>query len=190
MVPKETGKWGKRRPAKPLNQASLEELALSYAARFATSSTKLAAYLQRKIRERGVDDDAGQIDPQAVVERLVELKYVDDEAYARARAGGLLRRGYGGRRIDQSLRAAGIADELLEEISPHEAEARRAALTMARKRGFGPFGVQPLERDKREKQIAAMLRAGHGFDAVREVIDAQSVEQAEQWLAEAEEEAE
>lgn len=190
MVPKETAKSGKSRRSQPLDQGMLEELALSYAARFATSGAKLEAYLVRKIRERGVAEEAGRLDPHAVVERLLELKYVDDEAYARARAGGLLRRGYGERRIDQTLRAAGIADDLREEISPHEAQVRRAALTMARKRGFGPFGVQPADRAKREKQIAAMLRAGHGFDAVREIIDAQSIEQAEQWLAEAEEEAE
>ncbi len=165
-------------------------MALSYAARFATSGAKLEAYLARKLRERGVAEDAGAVDPRAVVERLVELKYVDDEAYARARAGGLLRRGYGGRRIDQALRAAGIDDDLREEVSPEEVPARRAALALARKRGFGPFGVQPPDMARREKQIAAMLRAGHGFDMVRAVIDASTIEQAEQWLAEAEDEAE
>ncbi len=165
-------------------------MALSYAARFATSGAKLEAYLARKLRERGVAEDAEAIDPRAVVDRLVELKYVDDEAYARARAGGLLRRGYGGRRIDQALRAAGIDNDLREDVSPEEAQARRAALALARKRGFGPFGVQLPDMARREKQIAAMLRAGHGFDMVRAVIDASTIEEAEQWLAEAEDEAE
>lgn len=190
MVPKETAKRGKKHQPRPLDQARLEELALSYAARFATSSARLEAYLARKIRERGVAEGSGALDPRAVVERLVELRYVDDEAYARTRAGGLLRRGYGGRRIDQALRGAGIAEDLREEVSPKAAEACRAALALARKRGFGPYGVQPPDRDKREKQIAAMLRAGHGFDAVRAVVDATTIEQVEQWLAEAEEGAE
>ena len=168
----------------------LEELALSYAARFATSGARLEAYLRRKMRERGVAEDAGQLDPRAVVERLVELKYVDDEAYARARADGLLRRGYGGRRVDQALRMAGISEELRAEVSPQEASSRKAAVDMARRRSFGPFGVQPIERDKREKQIAAMIRAGHSYDAARTVVDAATTEQVEHWLAEAEEEAE
>jgi regulatory protein len=54
---------------------------------------------------------------------------------------------------------------------------------MAKKRGFGPFGAAPPERATREKQIAAMLRAGHPLDSARELVDAASVEAAEDWAA-------
>ena len=64
----------------PLDQSSLEDLALGYLARFATSSTKLENYLHRKIRERGVAEDAGPLDVARVVERMQELRYLDDEA--------------------------------------------------------------------------------------------------------------
>ncbi|HEX7712023.1 MAG TPA: hypothetical protein VF418_13905, partial [Sphingomonadaceae bacterium] len=63
------------------------------------------------------------------------------------------------------------------------ADQRRAALLLARKRGFGPFGLEPLDRARREKQIAAMLRAGHPLDSARELVDATSVEAAEDWAA-------
>lgn len=188
MVSKETASSRRRPVQRPLDRAALEELALSYVARFATSGAKLEAYLARKLRERGWADGEEEVDPRAVVERLIELRYVDDEAYARARASGLLRRGYGGRRVEQSLRTAGIGEALRREAAPGEVQARRAALVLARKRGFGPFGIEPPDPVRREKQIAAMLRAGHGFDIVRAVIDAPSIGQAEQWLAEAEEE--
>lgn len=187
MVSKKTANRGIKRQPRPLDKGGLEDLALHYAARFATSGAKLEAYLARKIRERGVMEGGEPLDPQGVVARLIELKYVDDEAYARARASGLLRRGYGGRRVDQALQAAGISEDLRAEAAPQELQSRRAALSLARKRGFGPFGLEPLDRAKREKQIAAMIRAGHGFDAARAVIDAQTIEQVEQWLAEAEE---
>ena len=65
--------------------------------------------------------------------------------------------------------------------------ARRAALTLARKRRFGPFGPGELDRALREKQIAAMLRAGHPLDSARELVDARSVEAAEDWAAQARE---
>ena len=162
-------------------------LALSYAARFATSGAKLEAYLVRKIRERGVADGEAPLDPRAVVERLVELKYVDDEAYARAKGGSLLRKGYGGRRVEEALRAAGIDEEVREETRPDESAMREAALAMARKRRFGPFGSEQADRAKREKQIAAMIRAGHGFEAARALIDADTIEAAEDWVSEAEE---
>jgi regulatory protein len=171
----------KRAPS-PLDTSRLEELALGYVARFATSTAKLEAYLRRKLRERGWAGE-GEPDLPALVGRYVELGYVDDAEYARARAGGLLRRGYGPRRIGQALRAAGIAEDIREDVRASEAEERRAALAMARKRGFGPFGPEPPDRARREKQIAVMLRAGHPLDSARELVDAESVEAAEDWAA-------
>lgn len=173
-----------KRAASPLDAGRLEELALAYVARFATSAAKLEAYLRRKLRERGWEDESGP-DPGALVERYVELGYVDDEAFARARAGGLLRRGYGARRVDQALGAAGIGTEIRETLRAGAAEQRRAALTLARKRGFGPFGVERPDRSGREKQIAAMLRAGHSIASARALVDADSVEEAETWAGEA-----
>ena len=66
----------------------LEELALAYVARFATSSAKLDGYLRRKLRERGW---AGEGEPPVarLVERFVALGYIDDLAFARARSGSL-----------------------------------------------------------------------------------------------------
>jgi regulatory protein len=75
-------------------------------------------------------------------------------------------------------------------VRPTETAARRAALTLARKRRFGPFGSSPLDKPLREKQIAAMLRAGHSVDSARRVVDAASAAEAEQWAAEADDEQE
>jgi regulatory protein len=180
-----------KRPPKPLDSARLDELALSYVARFATSRAKLEAYLARKLRERGwAGDENGGGEPAvaAVAERFVAAGYVDDAAFARAKTGSLLRRGYGQRRVSQALGAAGIDAEVREEVRAGEGAQRRAALAMARKRGFGPFGRAPLDRALREKQVAAMLRAGHGLDSARELVDAASVEAAEDWAATGEEE--
>ncbi|MDG2002656.1 MAG: RecX family transcriptional regulator [Novosphingobium sp.] len=172
------------RISRPLDGVRLEEIALAYAARYATSRAKLEAYLRRKLRERGWD---GESEPpvREIAERFVEAGYVDDAAFARARTGGLLRRGYGMRRVGQALAAAGIDKELAEELRPDEAHQRRAALALARKRGLGPFGMERPDRAARQKQIAAMLRAGHSFDQARALIDAPDIEAAELWVAEA-----
>lgn len=180
----ETHERRKKRPPRPLDAARLEELALAYVARFATSAAKLEGYLARKLRERGWDGERPG-DPAAIAARFAELGYIDDEAYARARAGGLLRRGYGARRVEQALRGAGIAEDVRAEVEPGEHARRAAALALARKRRFGPFADAPPDRERREKQVAAMIRAGHGFDAARAVLDAPSAEAAEQWAAEA-----
>jgi regulatory protein len=168
----------------PFDRARLEEAALAYAARYATSRAKLEAYLVRKLRERGW---SGEDEPPVseITERFVEAGYVDDAAFARARTGSLLRRGYGMRRVGQALAAAGIAEELRDELQPGEARLREAALALARKRGFGPFGSEPLDAARRQKQLAAMVRAGHSFELARDVVDAADEAAAEQWAGEA-----
>jgi regulatory protein len=167
---------------RPLDSVRLEELALAYVARFATSAAKLDGYLRRKLRERGwAGEDEAPV--ARLVAKFVAAGYIDDEAFARTRTSGLLRRGYGQRRIAQALGAAGIAGEVREAVRPGVSEQRRAAFAMARKRGFGPFGAGPPDRAVREKQLAAMLRAGHRLDSARELLDAASIAAAEDWAA-------
>ena len=90
----------------PLDPARLEQLALAYVARFATTRGKLEGYLARKLRERGWDSETAPAVAQ-LAERFEQAGYIDDTAYARAKTGSLLRRGYGMRRVTQALGAAG-----------------------------------------------------------------------------------
>lgn len=173
----------RRRPP-PLDAERLNELALAYVARFATSAARLEGYLARKLRERGWQGPR-EADVPALVARLVAAGYVDDAAYARARADSMARRGLGARRIDQALGAAGIAAPLREELRPEPRTARQAAFALARKRRLGPFGPPLAERALRERQLAVLLRAGHRLDMAREVVDATSIAALEQWVEDA-----
>lgn len=179
----------KRRTPKPLDRNSLRDLALAYVARFATSSGKLEAYLVRKLRERGWAGE-GESDVPALVADFAARGFVDDRIYGSSRTSGLLARGYGLRWIEQDLRAAGIEEDVRHDLMPGEGEIREAALALARKRRFGPFGIIPEEDEtaelrvkRREKQLAAMVRAGHDFAIARRVIEAGSIEELEEWLA-------
>ncbi|MBO6767594.1 MAG: RecX family transcriptional regulator [Erythrobacter sp.] len=181
-----------RRRAKPLDRTRLEELAVAYVARFATSAGKLEAYLRRKLRERGFVEGE-EPDVENIVSRFVAKGYVDDEAYGRAKANDLTARGYGARRVEQNLRAAGIDEDLRQSLAPGEAQKRNAALVFARKRGFGPFeqkaDVAPDDaRKHKEKRLAALVRAGHEFEHARRVVEARSIEELEEWIAEARDE--
>lgn len=173
-----------RRPPAPLDAVRLEELALAYVARFAVSAGKLGDYLRRKLRERGWQGE-GEPPVGALVARFVAAGYVDDAGYARAKAGAMLRRGLGVRRVRQALDQAGIGPQDRGEAEPDEAAARRAALVLARKRRLGPFGDRAPDRALREKQIAAILRAGHPLDSARFLVDAESIEAAEEWADQA-----
>ena len=110
-----------RRRAKPLDRNRLEELALAYVARFATSAGKLRTYLRRKLHERGFVDDE-EPDIETLISSFVDKGYVDDEAYGRAKANDLVARGYGGRRVEQTLRSAGIAEVTTNAEAPSTCE--------------------------------------------------------------------
>ncbi|HEX4737171.1 MAG TPA: RecX family transcriptional regulator [Allosphingosinicella sp.] len=162
----------KRRARPPLDAEGLERLGLFYAGRYATTRAKLADYLRRKLRERGWSGP-GAPPVEALVERFAGLGYVNDAAFAEARAGALLRRGYGERRVAQALRAAGIdAEDAAPARQEAESQAEDAALRFARRRRIGPYAEAPLDREARQKAVAAMLRAGHRLDLVRRILDA------------------
>lgn len=161
-----------RKPRPPLDREGLERLALHYAGRYATTRHKLRAYLERKLKERGWKDLAAP-GVEAVVERFAELGYVDDAAFAAAKAGALQRRGYGDRRVAQALRGAGIDEELAAAARARLSDgAWAAALRFAEKKRIGPFAAGPADRAARDKAVAAMLRAGHPFDAALRIAGA------------------
>lgn len=161
-----------RKASRPLDEGSLNELALRYVGRFATTRAKLRSYLARKVRERGW---TGERDPDfaRIAERFAEQGYVDDSAYALAKSQSLTGRGYGKQRVMQTLRAAGVDDEQGTTARNHaEAEAVSAALRFARRRRVGPYAMAELRDPKeRQKALAAMVRAGHGFGLARAILE-------------------
>lgn len=157
-------------PLPTLDAAALERLALRYVERFATTRGRLADYLRRKIRERGWADEAAA-DPVALAERLAALGYVDDRGYAEGKAAALARRGLGARRVAGALLHARIGEEDRAAIAPGIAgRATAAALAFARRKRLGPWAREVLDRAAREKQLAAMLRAGHPLDLSRRIL--------------------
>ena len=173
-----------RKPPKPLDKDRLEELALAYVARFAMSAAKLDGYLRRKLRERGWEGEGRAAGPDStLVARFVAAGYVDDAAFrARRRAAACcaaaMASGGSTRRWARRASARTIRGEV------RAGAARRSARPRWRWRASaasGPFGGGPPDRARREKQIAAMLRAGHPLDSARELVDAASVAAAEHW---------
>lgn len=171
-----------RHPPPPLDLAALERLALRYVERFATTRGKLAAYLSRKVRERGWEGEA--VDLVAIAERFAELGYVNDLLYAESKASAMARRGLGGRRVADALRHAGVQERDAAEIAPQVAErANATAIAFARKRRIGPFAQAQPDRAQAAKQVAAMVRAGHSPDLAWKIVRMEPGESVESLLA-------
>jgi regulatory protein len=159
-----------RRIVSPLNSNTLRTLALSYAGKYATTQAGLARYLERKLRERGWDDTV-PADIKALVSQFAELNYVDDENYARIKAEALLRRGFGPGRVKSSLHSAGVHADVIATFASVDADvALSAAHDFARRKHLGPYGPPQPDRRASDRALAALMRAGHGFDVARKVL--------------------
>lgn len=172
------GRQRARAAPQPLDQARLNDLALGYAARFATTRAKLARYLARKLKERGWAGSA-PADIAALIDRLAALGYVDDAAFAAMKGRAMAARGLGSRRVAQALAAAGVGPDD-RGAAPDAPQALAIAVDFARRKRLGPFARSVVDDQKlRQKALAAMLRAGHSLDVARRVLAADSVAAAE-----------
>jgi regulatory protein len=153
-----------------LKAADLERFALRYVERYATTRGKLADYLRRKLRERGWEGGCAP-DPTGLAQRMADLGYVNDRLFAESKASAMGRRGLGARRVDQALRHAGIDGEDLDAVAPVvAAESVTSAVAFAKRKRIGPFALEAAERPLQEKQLAAMLRAGHSMEIARKIV--------------------
>ncbi len=154
---------------------------MHYVGRYATSQSKLTRYLQRKVQERGWDEDSPKCDIASLTEDFVKLGYVDDAAFAESRARSLTTRGYGIGRVSTDLRVQGIAEsDAAAALDQSEAEKWAAADHFARRKRIGPYANEAAAADKKQKQLQAFLRAGHGYDIAKKYVHAEPGEHVDQ----------
>lgn len=178
-----------RKPPPRITPAYLENASLHYLERFASSSANLRRVLMRKV-DRSLSHWGGERDEAArwvddLLVKLAGLGYVDDEAYAAMKTRGLHHRGKGMRAIRATLTAKGIGPETaqnaLDALVEEEGDPDlAAAIRLAAKRRLGPYRQGTNRAEMRQKDMAALARAGFGFDVARRVIEAESPEALEE----------
>ena len=167
---------------KPITARRLENIATSYMERYASSAGRLREVLLRRVRkarhaEAPIVDDAEAV-IEGIVARYVKAGVLDDRRFAEHKAGALSRRGTSRRRIREKLALARVGREDVDHaLSSLRDEAGgdgefAAAVALARRRRLGPFADPAVRRDRRDKHLAAMGRAGFALGLARRVIDA------------------
>jgi regulatory protein len=157
----------------------LENAALHYLKRYAATQGQLKRVLLRRVdrslKFHGGDraEALGWLD--ALVAKLVRNGLLNDEAYARMKAHSLRASGRSTRVIAQKLRLKGVPSELVtRKLADAAAEVsdEEAARIWARKKRLGPFRKDAGTREEhRQRDMAALARAGFSFGIARKVID-------------------
>lgn len=149
-----------------IDGATLEEWALSYLGRYASTAENLRLVLRRRVRRRLRDDDEGAAAARTLIDELVTrycaAKLVDDAGYAAGRVRRDVARGRSLRRIAAGLAAKGVgaSDAAAAIATLHDDAADpdlAAACAFARRRRFGPFRTGEADR---QRELAAFARAG------------------------------
>ena len=173
------------RPQKQPRKVSpryLENAALHYLKRYAATSSQLQRVLVRKVdrslKFHGGDRSEALRWIDELLARLVRSGLLDDEAYAGMKAHSLRASGRSSRMIAQKLRMKGVAaDVVAQKLADATADLseEEAARIWARKKRLGPFRTNAQSRqESRQRDLAALARAGFSFGIARKVIDAAS----------------
>lgn len=169
-----------RAPGPDLHRA-LRDHALAHLARYAASREAVRRVLLRRLRRLAPDLEAVRARAvlDEVLDRLADLRLIDDRALARARADSLHRAGRSMRAIAHELAARGIGREAreaaLRALLEDDPEAELgAAWRLARRKRLGPFRAAEERQGARAQDLATLRRAGFPGTVARAVIDARA----------------
>jgi regulatory protein len=172
---------GHPRPPRRLAPADLKGAALDYLDRFAATRARVRQVMLRKIRNstRAHGDDPAPL-VAALDETLQWLEssgFLSDRAYAESRARSLSARGTSRAHIIANLSSKGVASDIaraaVDGLSvEYEEPELEAARRYARRRRLGPYRGD-ARAESRDKDLAAMARAGFAGRIARQVIDAE-----------------
>ncbi|MGO4404769.1 regulatory protein RecX [Bosea sp. RAF48] len=185
MAEQDEGRGQGARPARAPRRITsdyLQRAAMHYLERYSAPAAQLRRVLARKIvlscRHHGEDPALHGAALDDVVSRCIASGLVDDQRFAEARAATLRRRGRSARAVAATLAAKGVARELVERVSSvDDDEELAAARKAARRKRLGPWS-RGDRAASRQKDLAAMARAGFAITVARVVIDGSGDEDA------------
>jgi regulatory protein len=183
-------KYHKRRRSLPrkVSVTSLENAALYYLGRFATSSENLRRVLMRRVDRAAKHHDTDRQACAKMIDQLIkkflENGFLDDLAYARAQGASMNRRGKSTRAIQSWLRQrfvpADIVEATITALTKELGEPDlAAAIAYARKRRLGPYRRVERTPDSLDQELAALARSGFSYGLARRIVDATDIEELE-----------
>ena len=163
---------------KKITPQRLRNIALYYLKRFETTEYNLRAVLKRRIDDYAYwDRDFNKNEAYQWLDELmsdfIRLGYVNDERYAEIKIRSYLAAGKSLRYISSKLKEKGIDEDLADKLlEQQDYDAFAMALRLAKKKKIGPYCEDDrLRRERRNKDMGVLIRAGFDYDVVIRVLD-------------------
>jgi regulatory protein len=154
------------KPRDPVGEAGLFE----YAVATLTRRMRTIRDLKRLMKPRAFPGDQGERDMDAVVQRLIDLKYLSDTRFAadftRLRKEN---QGFGRRRVQQDLALKGIDKELVASTIASafdETDEVELARRYAERKRMKP----PADQKETARTMNRLLRAGYSSNAIFKLL--------------------
>lgn len=173
----ETEQPKRKRPTKKITPQRLKNIGLYYLKRFESSVENLRSVLQKRVNQYAKENpEFNKQEAYQWVENVLaefeKLHYLDDERFTEIKVRHYLAVGKPARYIQNKLREKGIAnaqiDEMLDDFGYNPQEM---ALKLAKRKKIGPFRPNEEARKlNRQKDMAALIRAGFDYDVVSEIM--------------------
>ncbi len=167
-----------RKPKTPrrISKTYLENTALYYLQRYATSAENLRRVLLRKVKRSCAFHDQPEEEFIPLVETLVEryktVGLLDDKNFAESKVTSLRRQGGSARAIMAKLQVKGLSPSQIETAlktidEEREDAEEKAARAYAKRKKLGPWRKRAADP---QKELAAMARAGFSYDVAAKAL--------------------
>jgi regulatory protein len=184
MAEPENIKRGKHRtekkPPKKITEKYLYNSGLAYLQRFPSSTPHFRRIMGRKIdrscnyhKEQDRETCAKLLD--TTVETFIRQGLLNDQAYLQGMVNSLRRRGQSTQAILSKLGQKGMTQEaVLNAVRTYDEDQGlmnpdlSAAVMLMRRKRLGPF--RKVENIEKNKELAALARAGFGFDIAQKAL--------------------
>lgn len=166
-----------------MTKTRLQNIALYYLERFDSSAANLRQVLKRRVFDyaRNMPDfdfSAAEVWIEEIVARFEELGYINDNRYAEFKIDNYLLSGKPERYIRQKMQQKGISGDVVSRVLDNrEFDEEAMALRFASKKKIGPFRPdEDSRRQNRQKDLAALVRAGFRYDTASKIVGAENMD--------------
>jgi regulatory protein len=168
-------------PRVEVTPAALSQVAIRYLNRRDASRQRLTTHLEDWIRRRGNPPDPAPARPliRELVERYEASGVMNEQRLATNAVESLRARGQSSRAISYKLKQRGVETTAIDSaLAVDRAQNKNAELEAAtalvRKKRLGPFRPAAERAEKRQRDLAALARAGFDFETARRALGASS----------------